>query len=125
MPQNNKYEIQSRREKVAEMYLQGIPQHEIGHELGVSQGQVSKDLQFMSKKWKESSIENTGKIIARELAKINKAEQRAWEAVEKNCSSKHLNIILECVDKRCKLLGIDKAESTTLQISISPKEWVK
>ena len=82
MPQNSKYEIQKRRAEVSELYLSGIPQFRIAGKVGCSPSQVSRDLKALMKQWQQQSVMDIGQAKSRELAKIDLAEQRAWEGWE-------------------------------------------
>lgn len=84
MPQNRKSEIQNRRLKVAQMYLQGAYQSVIAKELSVSEGQISQDLKFLRKEWQKDRIAAIDEKIAEELAKIDNLERKNWEGWDKS-----------------------------------------
>ncbi len=75
MPQNKKHIINKRLHDVSDLYLQGISQFEIAKKVGVTQGQISKDIKKLSEQWVKKSIENIDKIKAEQLAKLD-----LWEA---------------------------------------------
>ena len=121
-----------RRQKVAVLYLQKLPQHEIGRRLGVGQATVHRDLRAVQKVWLESTLRNFDAARAEELAKIDNLEREYWEAwerskldkqsklAEKSVQGKRTQLKTEgqvgnprylegvqwCILKRCKLFGI-------------------
>src|SRR6516162_9051891 len=125
--------VNHRRLRVAELYLTGKFQSEIGQLLGVSQQQVSHDLKAVQQQWLASSIRDFDAIKAEQLAKLDAVERAAWqswkvslkpreitvqEAVEGEHPSKKaslrkegqagdprfLQVIQKCIEQRCDLL---------------------
>ena len=43
-----------------------------------------------------------------ELHKINKVENAAWIGYDETKASRFLEIILKCIEKRCKIFGIEQ-----------------
>ncbi len=148
MPQrpSKKTETAERRAKVAKLYLQGKSQHAIALEVGINQGNVSRDLEAIRQQWLESSLVDFNAARARELAKIDLMEAEAndaWERSklnreiqsvkkttgdqgdktetamrkeEQTGNPEYLRVVEWCIDRRCKLLGLDaplKVASTT------------
>ena len=129
-------ELTLRREKVAARYIQGQSQHEIATAFGISQTTVSRDLDAIRESWKQSAIRDYGLAVAKELAKVDRIERRAWDAWEKSLRPRvtvsneknalgdkrrkvvegqsgnpsHLQIVLQCVERRCQLLGLYEAK---------------
>ena len=54
-----KLEVVRRRERTAELYIQGRTQCEIAETLGVSQPTVCQDLQAIQKAWRELLVADT------------------------------------------------------------------
>jgi predicted transcriptional regulator len=77
--------VLDRRKTVADMYLRGKTQHEIGRHVGVSQAQISRDLAAVREEWRQSAIASLDEAKARELAKVDALEATAWEAWERSC----------------------------------------
>jgi predicted transcriptional regulator len=126
----------------AEMYIRGKTQYEIASELGISQSQVNYDLKAIQAQWRESTTMNLDEAKAKELARLDELEREfwaAWEASkgertqarqEKNNSGAtvkasmmkeqrdgnpaFLNGVLSCIDRRCKLLGLDAPTKSEL-----------
>lgn len=106
-----------------------------GRSYRISQQTISNDIAELRKRWMASSVRNFDEAKANELAKIDHLEMTAWQAYEasmkpiiKQRTSKKvdgqvteatqeatrgygdprfLDMIYRCIDKRCKLLGLD------------------
>lgn len=136
-----KTEIASRRQQVAEMYLRGQSQAEIGETLGCDQATVSRDLTELRKEWLDRSINHVDQKKAIELAKLDRLEVTYWEAWERSLKDAETTIsesggkfgsktilrregqsgnpaflegVLKCINKRCELLGLDAPKKTDL-----------
>lgn len=137
MPNNNKFVIAERREQISKMYLEGWPQFRIAEKVKVTQQQVSKDLSVLRRVWQLNATQNTDKYISKELAKIDKLEYEYWTAWRKSIENyekskkkfvdkkqkeltkeevivfgdpRFLHGIERCIERRCKLLGLDLPE---------------
>lgn len=125
-------QLQQRRQKVAARYLRGQSQWEIAHAFEVDQATISRDLVALHAEWLAQSMLDIDAIKARELAKTDEVERQAWEAWSRSCQDaqtlkarvrgdssatektvkgqagdpRFLAIVLECVEKRCKILGV-------------------
>jgi len=149
VPQNNKSIITERRKRVAEMYLAGKWQSEIGKELNVTQQCVSQDLAVLRRLWLQSAAVNIDKIKSRELAKIDRLEDEAWIAWARSLKAKTKHIektgnkessttdqteesfgdprfmqtIQWCIAKRCEIFGLNapfKLDTTSKGESMKP-----
>src|SRR5436190_3827327 len=144
MAAHQKLEMLQRRQKVADLYLQGLSQASIAEQLEVSQTSVARDLAKIERSWRESAIRDFDAAKERELQRLALIEKNAWEGWKRSCQPiqsatvdgqaadsqkakrtvKHQNgqprfleLVLECIDKRAKLLGLDaplKVVPTTL-----------
>jgi predicted transcriptional regulator len=120
--------------RVAEMYLTGKRQVDIAVELGVTQQQVSYDLQELHTRWRESSLIDIGEAKNRELERIDILEQEYWAAWVRSCGertkTKHETLadeesvrssveveqmlvnpaylagVQSCIESRCKIIGL-------------------
>lgn len=72
--------VNERRQEVARLFLQGVPQYQIGRHLKVSQTLVSLDLKALNEEWLESARRDTDALKAEQLAKLTRLESAAWEA---------------------------------------------
>lgn len=133
-PENKQAEIEQRRARVAAMYCEGKTLRQIGQAEEVHFGTVWRDLEHIRQEWRASSIRDFDSHIAAELAKIDLVEYEAtaaWERSQRNAVTRtqgksvmgevdvtkttgqageprFLAIILDCVGRRCKLLGLDE-----------------
>lgn len=76
--------VLKRRETVASLYLQGVPQFRIAAHLKVSQATVSLDLKALQAEWLAATVRDLDAAKARELAKWDRLETVAWEAWERS-----------------------------------------
>jgi hypothetical protein len=125
------------REEIARLYLQRMTQREIGERLGLSRQQVGYDLEAIRQEWLKSSLVNFDARRAEELARIDRMEREYWDAwetskkeketttseqvnkgggeqtkaairkVEQTGDPRYLAGVERCVDRRCKLLGLN------------------
>lgn len=133
---SEEFAIAERRKNVSLRYLRGQTQCEIAYALEVDQATVSRDLKAIQREWMAASVQDRAEWLARELATIDEVERTAWNAFSRSQEnaqsrkvrrkaadgsdeeieettrgqageSRFLSIILGCIDKRCKLLGLD------------------
>lgn len=132
---NADLELEERRTEVARLYVQGLTQHEICKRFGVTQQTISHDLKRIREAWRNSAIRDFDALRDEQLAKIDEAERRAWEVFERSCEDavktrreiddkgefgegymervgqagdlRALDTVLKCIERRCKLLGLD------------------
>jgi len=128
-----KLAIVQRRQRVAELFLQGWNQDAIGRELSISQPQVAGDLKKVNESWRESAIRDFDEARNQELARIQRLEREAWAAWERSQQpsqsatvngeagsqtarrtvkhqhgdARFLDIVLRCIEARRQLLGLD------------------
>ncbi len=144
-PKRNRIEREQALAQVAEMYLHGRTQASIGQELGVSQQQVSYDLKILQGRWQKSAMMNMEAVKARELAKVDTLEREYWQAWEaskgeqqrsvieksanadipararvwkenRNGDPRFLDGIQWCIERRCKILGIDAPTKVDMRV---------
>ncbi len=141
----------ARRAKVADLYLKCFSQRQIALELGISQATVCRDLLAVQDEWVKSAMLDFDKRKAMELAKIDRVEREAWLAYERKIGPKQrkkmsvkagnkdgevvmweeagdprfLRIVLDCIDRRSALLGLDAPKKVGLSIldGIPPAEY--
>jgi hypothetical protein len=121
------------RAAIAEAYLRGVPQYQIAAEVGLSAAQVSRDLGILQREWEARAADRIEAHKAAELAKLDTLERtywQAWEAstqpqkrtrtadragaksaevgsVTRDGNPAFLSGVLSCIDRRCKILGVD------------------
>ncbi len=76
--------IQQRRDRVAQLYIEGKSQHSIAETVGVSQTCIHNDLKAIRQQWLDSSVRNFDEAKAVELRKLENLEKEAYEAWEKS-----------------------------------------
>lgn len=124
-------------ERIAELYVRGYTQQAIANEIGVSRSQIAYDLKTIRTRWQASTLRNFDAAKEEELSKLDAVEQEAWDAYRRSQKEKQktvtekvegdssgrtkaqvtketangdprfLAIIQTCIDRRCKILGID------------------
>jgi len=127
------------RRNISSLYLQLKTQSEIAETVGVNQSTVSRTLKSLQKEWQSSSLMDFNEAKARELAKIDHLELVYWDAWERSKKAeetsttkrvegditrteaqiqkkdsvgdkKFLDGVQWCIDKRCKILGLDSPD---------------
>ena len=122
--------------EVAQMYLSGTPQYLIAEATEDDDSQITYDLKILVKRWQQSALGDTGAAKGKELAKLDELERTFWDAWarskqprERTRTSKSegekvllialsekeqrdgnpafLDGVLKCIDRRCKILGLD------------------
>lgn len=151
--------IEKRRTAVADMYVRGWSYRRIAEVVGVSAKTCHKDVQASIAEWREQRLGNIDDERSRELAKIDRVEMSAWDGWEKSQrdyrevidevsddpkgrteksktkkysqagSPQFLTVILNCIQRRCAILGIDapvKVEDVTpptcIEITVSNRD---
>jgi DNA-binding CsgD family transcriptional regulator len=119
----DKLSILTRRKKILALARQGLDNpREIAERLGVdyevSKWSIRNDIQRIRKSWKRVVLREIKTHQAEEVAKVNEVERVAWEAYNRSLmldengiptsqgNTRHLEIILKCVEKRCFIMGI-------------------
>ena len=142
-PKRTPTQIIENRAEIARRYLRGETQAAIGRALGMTQQMVSYDLAAIEAAWQKSALYDMDKAKARELARIDHLERTYWEAWEESRQDKEvatqkqvgsgeaqrreatlrkegqsgnpafLSGVERCIERRCKLLGLDAPEKST------------
>lgn len=119
--------------RIAELYLTGKRQVDIAAELGVTQQQVSYDLQEIHRRWRESTLINMDEAKHRELDRLDVLERTYWAAWERSLTERtktkqeknaigvgkasvekenllgnpaYLAGVQSCIEQRCKIIGL-------------------
>lgn len=126
--------------KTAALYIKGVPIRRIGQELGVHHSTVIYYLDQIRAAWLASMLRNFDAQRAEAVARIDKLEAEAWDAWERSKQPRrslqvkaktvgtmtvkdrqykrqtyignpeYLAVIGQCIERRCKLLGLDAPE---------------
>lgn len=133
-PRNEYLAIQERRRNVARRYLRGELQWEIARAFEVGEATVCRDLKAIHAEWLKDAVRDLDVVKSRELARIDECEREAWGAWKRSQEDaqllrarmragnaetekvtrgqagdpRFLQIVLSCVERRCKILGMDK-----------------
>lgn len=132
--------------QATKLYLQGFTQYEIAERIGVSQPIVSKYLAQVRAGWEMDRKRDAKALVSRELARLDLAESRYWEAWEKSGGKlvrvtvekgsvdgkpterrievtedspgdpRFLAGVLECIRMRCKLLGLEAPKQSVVTV---------
>jgi hypothetical protein len=141
MPVNRGHQlgIVQRRQKVADLYIQGWTQMEIAAHFDVGQTTISHDLIEIRTEWRKSAVRDFDEARERELRKLDRIEKEAWAAWERSqkpAQSAHINdetnqrrtkrhvknqygdprfleVVNRCIAARCALLGLAKSPVET------------
>lgn len=87
MPRSSKeeFKVNERREKVAELRLQGKTLSEIGAVVGVSKSVVHRDLQAIEAEWKAAALRDFDAAKAEQIARIQVLFRTYWDAWHASC----------------------------------------
>jgi hypothetical protein len=136
-------EIRRDRAEISRLYLQRWTQAGIGERLGLSRQQIGYDLEAIRQEWLASAVMDFNARKAEELARIDRVEAEAWAAWEKSKNGReiatpeqtggdgdrtraatrkeeqqgdprYLACVQWCVEKRCRLLGLNAPTETRL-----------
>lgn len=138
----NATQIAHDRREIARLYLrERLTQAEIGDRLGMTRQMVTYDLRALRREWLDAGLMDLTEHKARELAKTNELERTYWAAWEQSQEVRttsttgktvggatHGQIRKEnregnpaflagvqwCIDRRCKLLGLDAPSKQNL-----------
>lgn len=147
-PKRTKVQRERDLADIAQMYLQGKTQVEIAEKLEISQQQVSYDLKILQDRWRKAALRDLDTAKAEQLAKIDELEReywRAWEESKETYESsvtekvtagetsrlkaylrkedrvgdpRYLAGVQWCIERRCKLLGLDAPEQVRSKLQI-------
>ena len=132
--------LETRRQEIVARYMRGEQQSAIAKSLGLTQQQISVDLHIIRAAWLTSAVRDFDAIKAEQLAKIDAAESAAWREFDRSREDvevtiqeesdgrlrnsrrvetrvgdpRFLQTILNCIAKRCDLLGLDAPKRFTI-----------
>jgi len=138
--------------RLGEMYVKGWTHAAIAEVIGVSRQMISRDVKDLLQRWRDDTALAIDEYKVRELQKIDRMEREAWSAWERSCEGKEkkmqrrgmtsggevdvkeqvltatcgdprfMDIILRCIDRRCKLLGLDAPQKVDASVRRDPLE---
>lgn len=150
-PKRTRFEREKDLERIAALYLRGRTQSEIAEEFGLTQQTIARDLATVQARWREAALFDVDEAKRRELLKLDELERRYWQAFEDSCrmerrtqaqrvagvgtlslveektssgDPRFLQGIERCIDRRCKLLGLDAPAKTDVTSGGAPVRFV-
>ena len=132
-----KIKTEERRRQVAR-YLAvhgAVTGKEVCEALGISHSTASRDIAAVKARWRAEMISDMDAVIARDLAELGMVKAEAWQTYVESCESGEvvttvaetkdgvfetvtttnpkaslhaLKLVMGCIDKRRKILGLDK-----------------
>lgn len=111
-PKRSEMQREQDLQTAAALYLKGVRQAEIAELLGVTQQQVSYDLQEVRKRWRESSVMDFNERQLEDLERLAAIEREAWRLWEKTEDPRFLKQVESCILDRVKILGLAAPEVT-------------
>ena len=137
-----KKRIAERREKVAGLYLLGYSLRAMARECDVTHVTIYHDIEALHREWIKLALVDMDKAKARELARLDHVEHEAWRGWLRSLQDhervteerergkagaktstmregqagdpRFLATALSCVERRCKILGLDKPSKLEL-----------
>lgn len=114
--------IQKRRERVARFRLQGLTIREIALALSDEKivnpdtgkpfdiATVHTDLDALKTEWQVNAARDASEFISEQLAELDELKKSAWK-------DKRYDVVMKCMERRAKLLGLDKPTNVNLNIN--------
>ena len=109
VPERGGLQKEEHLHKIAQMYLRGFTQTEIGTKLEISQPTVSNDLTFIRERWRQSSLVNFHEREAAELEKIDALEEMYFDGFKRSLRKRSI--------KTQKKVPYKKGEDGNLSVS--------
>lgn len=114
--------LAARAEVIAHLLLRGETYRSIGETLGISKSQVGREVAKIRAGWAERTAAAYQDRIDEEDAKLDWLE-RQW-ITEAGSDQKAAELLLKIMDRRARLLGLDKPTriETTLHVDLEEKK---
>jgi len=107
-----------RRKNVAQRFIKGEPTWMIARAFEVTVQTIRGDLRAIRRDWREAAVAGLTDHLAKELAEVNEVCRLAWLSFSRSREGtgkrkevpgnpRWLMIVLDCVKRRCEMLGID------------------
>lgn len=139
-PKRSKIQREHDLARIAELYLKGHTQAEIGDALGLTQQIISRDLATLQTRWEESASIAMDAAKSKELARLDALEREYWQAwrrsleqvtktktkrnhmgdeavvmrEETSGNAAFLAGVQNCIDQRCRILGLYAASKAVV-----------
>jgi hypothetical protein len=119
-PQSDRHAALARRARAAELYVRGWTQQRIADHLNVTQQAVCRALKLIRREWRAARLRNYDQLVDEQLPRIDAIEAAAWDGWERSRAAggagnvRFLAVALNCVERRCKLIGADAPTKVNL-----------
>ena len=114
-PKRNKGQKERDRKTISELFVKGYSLRKMAEvvssarkEYNLSHVQIKHDLDHILNEWKTATFKNIEDKQLIEIQKLNKVEFEAWIAFDETKSARFLEIVLKCIEKRCRIFGIEE-----------------
>jgi hypothetical protein len=121
---------EERRRQVAELLLAGLDYRRIARAVGCSLRTVHQDVSAVRREWAAQRCGSYGQLVEQDSRRIDRLQARYWGlALEGDVRA--AAIVLKCLDRRAKLLGLDAAQRIEVDANVDVRaaivtspEWV-
>jgi hypothetical protein len=113
-PKRSKGEKEKDSVRISELFVKGYSLRKISEQLSserkysISKTQIKTDLDKILDGWKTTAFKNIEDKQLIEIRKLNKVESEAWNTFDETKSARFLEIVLKCIEKRCRIFGIEE-----------------
>lgn len=126
------FEKARRQAIVADFYARSMSVAKIAQRLDVDREVVVSDVQDIVSRWEDATKRSVARLVAQEIAKLNRLEVELWREWERSRRSKngadvrYLREIRQVIDQRAKFLGLHapKRQHVRFEGQQSP-EWTE
>ena len=105
-------EREIRRQKVAANLLAGLNYRAMAEAMGVSIGTIAGDVKVILNRWQKEQVGVVDQVMQIELTRLDRALNAIWANVLAG-DDKAINNLLKIMERRAKLLGMDKISGMT------------
>jgi hypothetical protein len=114
---NKRTEAQKKKDqkRISELFVKGYSLRKMAEAISaertkytLSHVQVKYDLDKILDEWKTTTFKNIEDKQLIEIQKLNKVEFEAWNTFDETKSARFLEIVLKCIEKRCRIFGIEE-----------------
>ena len=109
---NREAEQEVRRKKVAANLLAGLNYRTMAEALDVSTGTVAGDVKIILTRWQKEQVRAVDQVMQMELTRLDRALNAIWDKVLEG-DDRAINNLLKIMERRAKLLGMDKISGMT------------
>lgn len=104
---NKEAEREERRKKIAANLLAGLDYRTMANALGVSIGTIAADVKILMGRWQKEQVGVMDQIVQLEVTRLDRALNAIWNKILDGDQGA-INSMLRIMERRAKLLGLDK-----------------